>query len=114
MSFRLWFYLGKCVPGFFVLIACSWLLGAPGSTLRVIGDAAVAVLILLGLTGAVMGVLLALGRLRMRCPFCGKPSEVGGNKREGMFLVCECCGVVHGAGFCGLRLVREPLEEEDA
>ena len=63
---------------------------------------------------AAMGIFLALGKLRMKCPFCGKPGHVGGSRHEGMRMKCDECGLVHGSGFCGLRLVAEPFDESDS
>ena len=74
---------------------------------------AVCILVPLCLTGAVMGIFLALGRLRMLCPFCGKSGRVGGSKRDGMWMECESCGFIHGSGPFRLKIVREEMEDEE-
>jgi len=111
MPFRLWFYLTK-IGGvaFFAVIALSLVFGdsrALGTVISVV----TLVLIPLGLTGAVMGVLMVCGRLRMGCPFCGRSGPAGGSKAEGMWMECETCGLIHGGGRLGLKIVNENLND---
>jgi len=116
MPFRLWYYLAK-VGGFILVAIIFATFFAPrGSTREGVHFIATCLLVPLCLTGAVMGVLLALGKLRMRCPFCGKSGPAGGSKQEGMWMVCETCGFVHGSGPLRLKIIREEItddEEED-
>ena len=106
MPFRLWFYLAK-VGGFILFAIIIATFFAPrDSALGQAGVVAMGVLILLGLVGAVMGIMMAFGKLRMLCPFCGKS---GGSKQQGMWMACETCGFIHSSGPLGLKIVRERL-----
>lgn len=107
MPFRLWFYLTK-IGGlaFFTVIVLSLVCGGSRAL-----DAVITVMVLvfipMGLTGAVMGLLIVCGRLRMGCPFCGRSGSAGGSKASGMWMECTTCGFIHGGGRFGLRIVRE-------
>jgi hypothetical protein len=114
MPFRFWFYLFK-VGGFslFAIIFATFF--APSDSL--LGRTrfvAMWILIPLCLIAAFMGILIAFGRLRMLCPFCGKSGRVGGNKRDGMWMECKSCGFVHGSGPLRLKIVREEIEDDAA
>ena len=112
MPFRVWYYLAK-VAGPILLGAVGFGLALPRNPVAtVIYRPALFCLIALCLTGALLGGALAFGRLRMRCPFCGRYGLVGGNKEDGLWLYCDDCGCVHGAGIFGLRLVREQLDND--
>lgn len=116
MPFRLWFYLAK-VGGFalFAIVFATFLAPAD-SWLGQLRTVALWIVIPLCLVGALMGILHALGKLRMLCPFCGKSGLVGGNKQDGIWLECETCGLVHSSGPLGLKIVREEIadhEDED-
>jgi hypothetical protein len=118
MSFRVWYYL--CILAFPVLVpalVCGRLAGESRAW-AVVGTAALWSLIALGVTGAVLAVLMMFCGLRMRCPFCGGSGDFGGNREMGPTLVCDWCGLVQGSGFLKLRLVRQwengpPAEYED-
>jgi hypothetical protein len=107
MPFRLWFYLTK-IGGlvFAVLVVLAVVLG-DSRTLETVISAMVLIVVPLGLTGAVMGVLMVCGKLRMKCPFCGRSGPAGGSKADAMWMECETCGFIHGAGPLGLKIVRE-------
>jgi hypothetical protein len=110
MPFRLWFYLTKLGGILFVIIFVTFF--APNESL--LGRArfvAMCILVPLCLIGAVMGILMAIGRLRMRCPFCGKTGQVGGSKRDGLWMECESCDFVHGSGPLRLKIVREKIDD---
>ena len=114
MPFRLWFYLTK-IGGFafFAVIVLSLVFGGSRALGTVISVMTL-ILIPLGLTGAVMGVLMVCGRLRMKCPFCGKSGPAGGSKAEGMWMECETCGLIHGGGRLGLKIVcEEPADDAE-
>jgi hypothetical protein len=112
MPYRLWHILGKLfVPVLFAGIMAGILLNRhPGAELACF--VASVLLGIMGLTGGVMGVLMLIGRLRMRCPFCGESGPAGGNKRDGIWMTCERCGYIHTAGPAGLRIVRDPVPPE--
>lgn len=113
MPFKLWLYLAKV--GSFVLFAILFatFIAPADSILGRMRFIATCILILLGLIGAFMGVLMVVGKLKMRCPFCGKSGTVGGNKEDGMWMECESCGYIHGSGPLGLNIVREEIVDDD-
>jgi hypothetical protein len=111
MPFRLWFYLTK-IGGFVFATAIVLAIVFGGSrALGTVISIMTLVLIPLGLTGAVMGVLMVCDRLRMGCPFCGRSGPAGGSKAEGMWMECETCGLIHGGGRFGLKIVNEKLND---
>jgi len=113
MPFRLWFYLAK-VGGFILFATIAATFFSPDdSLLGQLRSIALWIFIPLCLVGASMGVLFALGKLRMLCPFCGKSGPVGGNKQDGMWMECETCGLVHSGGPLGLKIIREEIAEDE-
>jgi hypothetical protein len=112
MRFSFWFYTCKTVAFLFLLVFMGMLFGAQHRWLSVTGSMATATLVVLCSIGAVMGFMLALGRLKMLCPFCGKPGDVGGSKQEGMWMECDQCGFIHGAGFMRMRIAAEVKDAE--
>ncbi|GAA5116980.1 hypothetical protein JIN84_18105 [Luteolibacter yonseiensis] len=112
MPFRLWYYLTKvgCFILFPIIVITFFM--PDGGLMGRLGAAAMWLMVILGLTGAFMGVRLAFGKLRMLCPFCGRGGRVGGDKQDGLWMVCESCGFVHGSGFLGLKIVREEIEDD--
>lgn len=112
MRFSFWFYTGKLAVILFLLVFMGILLGAQHHWLSVVGSMATATLVVLCTVGAVMGIMLALGKLRMRCPFCNRPGNVGGSKREGMWMECDQCGFIHGAGFMRMRIAADKVDAE--
>jgi len=116
MRFAFWYYIAKFGTVLFVLAVVGALFGRDGVLDETVLGAALGVIVVLCATGTVMGVLLALGKLKMKCPFCGKPGPVGGSRSEGMWMECDECGLVHGSGFLGLRLVadlEDPVFEDE-
>ena len=113
MYFRIWHYL--CRVGAPVLFPAALLaiVMQRGSVLQGIGVGAILVMFILGLVGAVMGVFLSLGKLRMRCPFCGEKGMVSGDE-GGLTLDCPECGLVYETGFLKLRLARAANEKPKA
>lgn len=112
MPFRLWFYLAKVGGGvLFVVVALSFFLPSDGMFDR-IRFATLCLLIPLCLVGAYLGILMSFGRLRMKCPFCGKSGSVGGSKARGLWMECDSCGFIHGSGPLRLRIVREKIKDD--
>jgi hypothetical protein len=66
----------------------------------------------LGLLGAVLGVLMALGRIRWRCPCCGCKAPVYARRFEGMWMECKC-GSIRCGGLLGLTVRNESLQKND-
>lgn len=104
MSFRLWFYTMKVGGNLAFVTAAATFFSTSESRLYPIHWIAVTVIFALGIVGSIGGVLIALDRLRMRCPLCGAWGMVGGNKKLGPAIDCETCGLVHGTGWFGLKL----------
>lgn len=113
MPFRLWFYLAKVGGVILFAIVFATYFAAGDSMLGRVRFVAICILIPLCLSGAVIGILAALGKLRMLCPFCGKRGPVGGDKQHGMWMECETCGFVHSSGPLGLKIVREEISDDD-
>jgi hypothetical protein len=108
MFFRIWYYL--CVVGppvLFPMIFLGFLFRESSPRLAVTGWVALSVFVGLGITGAILAVLLLFCGLRLRCPFCGEPGDFCGSKEAGVCLLCDRCGLVQGSGFLKLRLVRQ-------
>jgi len=118
MFFRIWYYLCFAVaPILFLVLLVGWLFADASPILAVAASIALVVMVILGLTGAILAILLLFCGLRLRCPFCGEPGEVCGSKEDGLGFLCDRCGLVQGTGFLKLRLVRQwedgPPEETD-
>lgn len=114
MPFRLWLYLAK-VGGFILLaFVFATFLAPSDSALGHAHFVAACIFILLGVVGAVMGILMAFGKLRMLCPFCSKSGRVGGSKRDGIWMECESCGFIRCSGPLGLKIVKEEVDDDTA
>jgi hypothetical protein len=113
MPFRIWFYLAQ-VGGPILFAVIFFTFSAPkDSLLGHIRVLAFCLLVPLAIMGAVMGLIFALGKLRMRCPFCGKPGRIGVSKSDGMWMECETCGFVHGSGPLRLKIIKEEIEKDE-
>ncbi len=112
MPFRFWFYLGNVgSPVLFATVVATYVFTGHPCLLRV-RFVGLCLLAALAVSGAVMGILMVLGRLRMRCPFCGRSGTVGSSKRDGLWMECESCGFVHGGGTLHLKIVREGFDKD--
>ncbi|MFH1024201.1 MAG: hypothetical protein V1809_12545 [Planctomycetota bacterium] len=60
--------------------------------LRVVSVVAIALMVILGVWGAVLGIVFAFGKLYFGCPDCGAKSRVLGGGKWGMLLDCPQCG----------------------
>ncbi len=113
MPFRLWYYGARLVaPILFAAVFFGAIFPKPW-IVQFVFNPALYVLIALCCIGGVMGILMAFGRLRMRCPFCARYGLVGGNKTDGLWLKCNDCGFVHGAGLLKMRFVRDRENQND-
>ena len=114
MPFRFWHYACKLLglPLFGGSFLGAIFIGTTAGA--AIFVASLALLLPLCLVGAVMGGLMALGRLRMRCPFCGQPGPAWGSRSQGMRMHCPTCGLIWTGGRFGLRLFRERLPANSA
>jgi DNA replicative helicase MCM subunit Mcm2 (Cdc46/Mcm family) len=73
----------------------------------------VALVMVLGLTGAVLAILLLMGKFRFACPVCRqRHTQVVGSSSGGtMDLLCEQCGIFRETGPFKLKLKREPFTD---
>jgi hypothetical protein len=106
MPFKLWCVWIKVVFAMLLVVIVFGFVFSPRPVLAAMVVVAICCVVLLGLTGAVMGIFAAFGRLRMRCPFCGRYGPVGGSKGRGMWMECPSCGLVRTTGPFRLRIVR--------
>ena len=113
MPFQLWFYLTKIGGNTLFAIVFVTFFAEPGSVWGVVHWIAICALGLICLIGAALGILLTFDKLRMRCPFCGKSGRAGGNKREGLLMWCESCGLIHGSGPLGLKIVSDGILDDE-
>lgn len=115
MSFRFFIYFGKISVAILFSIVLGTFFFRPKGVMASVGTAAHVVFFILGVIGAVMGILLACGKLRMRCPFCGRSGPILADRSLGLAMRCEECELVRCSGLLGLRIVREPWpwDEED-
>ena len=110
MFFRLWFYLCKlAILCFVMLFAIPLLLEDPKWLWLWVG--ALLVIVVLGCTGAILAIAVFLFGMRLRCPLCGRPGQLAGN-RYILALLCDDCGAVTGNVFKDFRLHREPWPSE--
>jgi|688.fasta_scaffold154417_3 hypothetical protein len=113
MNYRTWHLLVRW--GFVVLmpmLLAGFLMPAGGlrSLLMTVG---VALVMVLGLTGAVLAILLLMGKFRFACPVCRqRHTQVVGSSSGGtMDLLCEQCGIFRETGPFKLKLKREPFTD---
>ncbi len=107
MPFRLWFYAVKAALPLMLAPVAVRLFWGWDNVPAAMDVATFVPLTVLAMTGAVMGVLMVMGRLRMRCPFCGRSGPAGGNRAMGLFMLCENCGLIRGGGMLNMRVVRD-------
>jgi hypothetical protein len=111
MPFRLWCVLLHVVAPLLgvvalLALALAWVDLVDRAAAQAVVRVAVYAFIALCLAGGGLALLALFGGLRMRCPFCGRPGAVGGDKARGLWLSCPECGLVRGEGPLGLRFVR--------
>lgn len=112
MPFRLWFYLSKLALPACLAIGLLLYFVVGGAFTDWYGRIAYAFMIVLALVGAIMGGFLALDKLKLRCPYCGKSGRAGGNREDGLWMECESCGYIHGTGPFRLKIGRHPSPKD--
>jgi hypothetical protein len=110
MSYRLVHYVGKCSVVLFVLLAAH--LVFPAYVPLSVAVVAMALFITLGVIGGVMGCFMAMGKLWLRCPFCGASGLAWAGKGIGLQMDCPNCGEIYAGGRFGLTLFRSGLPAE--
>ena len=108
MKFSIWHFCTKFSFLLFIGAAIAIYPGEKTKSIELYGEISLILLILLCLTGAILGILMSLGKLKMKCPFCSSYGQVYGNKKEGMWMRCPKCGLIHGTGLLKLKLKAEP------
>jgi hypothetical protein len=114
MGFSLWNYVGRIGPIVLIPLLVVGLFAKEGSVWALVGNVAWGVLIVLGLTGAVLALRLLFLRFRFACPRCRQRStQFGTNREHGAWLYCEDCELVfRGGGFLKMKLVCETVKQE--
>lgn len=107
MSFRFWVYFVKISAVVLGPIVLCHIFFRPGGVFQIIGVIALGLFLALSIVGGFMGILLACGRLRMRCPFCGRSGLVQSSEDDKFSMRCDACGLIRCTGVLGLRIVRE-------
>jgi hypothetical protein len=94
MNVRTWHRMVLAGGLFFALTFLSWFMpeGSVKDAFIVFGTG---FMMLTAAVGAVMGVLLILGRLRMGCPLCDSASKVSFGQGNVLCLECPECGDLH-------------------
>jgi hypothetical protein len=112
MPFSLWHKSSWLALVLFPAMAL-WFLFPASPFVRGVAIVAAGVFLVLGAIGAVMGAFMAMDRLKMRCPFCGKFGRVLGRNfaRPKMWLACPNCGFVYAEGWFG-KMVRTSVDPE--
>ena len=111
MKFSFWYYICK-IGGILFPLCFLAFLGENYPILEIIGKCFIVIFVILGLVGAVMGIFMTMGKLKMRCPFCKGSGIVDGNKQNGLYMECENCGLIHGVGFLKIKLIQEKINTE--
>ena len=111
--FTVWHYLVRIgFPVLFSILLAGFLFHQ-NPALAALQGLAMAALFALGLTGAVLALLLLFTRFRLRCPACHRrDTEFGASKQDGMWLACEHCGLFEETGFLKLSLKFTPRSDE--
>jgi len=115
LNARTWHFF--CLSAFVLFPGTLLVLFAPAqSPLSYIESAMTLWGIIVGIAGALLGILFSMGRLKLGCPLCATGSTVRGVNSEGFYLHCPTCGerrMKLGSPF-GLRPeILEPVEDED-
>jgi hypothetical protein len=112
MSFRIWHICGVCAPILFAGILAR-ILFTPNLIAEVVGIVCVVVLSVLCVYGAYLGLRSIRGPILMKCPFCRGSGRLGYAKKDGAYLICDHCGLVHGVGPLKAKLICEPVRDEE-
>lgn len=110
--FVAWHYLGRVgFLIFFPIFVASFVL-PQNPHLELAGTISAIALLALGVTGALLAVLLLFTSFCLACPSCGgRQTEFGASKKDGMWILCEQCGVTSEAGFLKLRVRKAPKDD---
>mgnify|MGYP003108867756 CR=1 FL=1 len=112
MKFSIWHYCIRFSPVLIIGAVISIFKVEKGKVLEVYGEVSFILLVALCIVGGFMGLLMAFGKLKMKCPFCGSYGRVNGSKNDGMWMECPQCGIVHGTGLLKLKLTAEGIEDD--
>ncbi|MBN2711120.1 MAG: hypothetical protein JXR97_01605 [Planctomycetes bacterium] len=112
MRFSFWFYLCKSVTVLFIVFFCLLIFLAEGFWKNLLIDIALSIILTVCFIGMVMAFVMLFRPLKMKCPFCNEYGEVGGDKAEGIYMICDNCGKIKGTGFFKTKL--SCTNEDDA
>jgi hypothetical protein len=95
MLTRLWLcWANKVFVAAMIGVVAIWFVGR-GSWVDSLRAVLFAVVATLGVTGAVLGVLVFIVGWRPPCPVCGRPSDPVRLARNDAGVHCDHCGIVH-------------------
>lgn len=100
-SFRAWVIACNAAIPIFAVIVILRVIPFHNRILSWAAWIAMAILICLGVAGAILGLLMCFGRLRMRCPFCGGigiPDAGVQGSRPHVCMDCPKCGRIETSG----------------
>lgn len=83
MKFSHWYYTGKFGVFLFFFVGLRMFWGEQNAAIKLIGDIALIFIIVLGITGALLGISLAFGKLKMKCPFVISMEQLEDAKEKG-------------------------------
>jgi hypothetical protein len=112
MRFSWWFYFTKFSLLCFIILMPAIVLSTKAPIFSYVAMFALCIIVLAGASGAILGAIMILRNVKMKCPFCDKYGYISGNKQQGMHMFCDDCGYIHQSGALGLKPVCEELEDE--
>ena len=95
MVFRIWFYLCKVAAVAFTAAFLGFIGGLLWQPLLWVFVAGLLLIILLGISGGLLGFAVFICGMKLSCPLCGQPGDFSAD-RENLYLDCETCGTVYG------------------
>jgi len=104
IPFRVWYVMTRLSPLLLIPVIPGYFVNPSNPALRLTANVALIAGGVLGLLGAILGGFLLLGKLRMICPYCGRPGMPGASTRGRMHLDCGSCGIIRGSGHLGLKV----------
>lgn len=71
--------------------------------------------LVVGVLGAIQGIMMACGKLHMGCPICDARSFVQGGNRDGVYFDCPHCGElrIKAGRLFGMQVTRTGTEDDD-
>ena len=110
--FVIWHYLCRTVFPVACLGYAICFLSPESKLTSTVGTGLLGFMAIMGITGAIMGILIVVTPFTLACPICKRrETSIGGSREEGLWLDCKHCGVTHESGFLKLGLTYPNPEE---